>query len=469
VVPLVKYFLCFCAAFYSGTSALFAANVPDGASLSLWWGIPFAGLLLSLALFPLLLPRIWHHHYGKIGALWASATLIPMVSTQGTETTFGVILEILIHHYIPFITLIAALYIISSGIKIHINAAPVPRFNVAVLAIGTFLANFIGTTGAAMLLVRPLLAMNQSRQHKVHTMVFFIFLVCNIGGSLTPLGDPPLFLGFLNGVSFFWVTEYLFIPLLLIAIPLLLLYWALDHYYLRRENIALIASPPATVTISGSIHFVFLGITLAIVFLSAVWHPDTHLNLGALSLPLEEAVRDLGLIAISFLSWKTNQDLQGDDKGAFSWEPLYEVGKLFASIFIVAIPVIAILQAGEKGALQQLVALVNKDGQPIPSAYFWLTGALSAFLDNAPTYLIFFNTAGGNAANLMSDHALTLTAISAGAVFMGAITYIGNAPNFMVKAIAESEGVPMPSFFGYLKWSCTILLPLFILLTVALF
>lgn len=467
-MSLIRVLLCWGGAFIGISPAVQAAASLDGSSLSLWWGLPFVGLLLSLALFPIFLPRIWHHHYGKIGALWATAVFVPLSLNQGFLPALEISLETLIHHYIPFITLIAALYIISSGIQIHLKAPPTPALNVAVLAAGTALANFIGTTGAAMLLIRPLLVMNGRRQHKIHTMVFFIFLVCNIGGSLTPLGDPPLFLGFLNGVSFFWVTEHLLIPLLLVAFPLLLVYWLLDHFYYRQENLTLPSMPTPRVHINGSIHFVFLGSTLVIVLLSAVWHPNLYLNLIFLQLPLEEVIRDVGLMIISYASWYIQKNSPVNLQ-AFSWEPLYEVGKLFAAIFIAAVPMIAILQAGEKGALQLLVSLVNKDGQPLPAAYFWLTGVLSAFLDNAPTYLIFFNTAGGNAARLMNEYALTLTAISAGAVFMGAMSYIGNAPNFMVKAIAESEGIQMPSFFGYLKWSCAILLPLFMILTVVLF
>jgi Na+/H+ antiporter NhaD/arsenite permease-like protein len=457
-----------------GAVDAYAASTLQGDTLDLWWGLPFAGLLLSIALFPLVLPHIWHRHYGKIALAWTAGIVIPLSYSQGLGTTSMILLETLLSHYLPFIILIMALYVISGNMTIHLKARPRPTTNTIILASGALLANFIGTTGAAMLLIRPLLAINQVRRYKTHILIFFIFLVCNVGGCLTPLGDPPLFLGFLNGVSFFWVSEHLLLPFVTVLLPLLGIYWVIDCVYFRKEegihpvSASMRTSPMGTVRIEGGIHFIFLGLAVIFVLLSGVWHPNWAIPIGPLALSVEEAVRDIGLVGVAVLSFKVGVPRIRQQNG-FSWEPLAEVAKLFAAIFITAVPVIAILQAGENGALRSLIAWVNKDGQPLPAAYFWLTGILSAFLDNAPTYLIFFNTAGGQASKLMQEGALTLTAISCGAVFMGALTYIGNAPNFMVKAIAETKGIPMPSFLGYLGWSCSILLPIFILLTYLFF
>ncbi len=447
-----------------------ASEMLDGANLTLWWAMPFAGLLLSLALGPILIPQTWHHHYGKISALWAGSVITSLLYNQHLMSVNHLILATMLHDYVPFICLIGALYIISGGIAVRVNAPAKPLTNIAFLTVGTLLASLVGTTGAAMLLIRPLLTVNRIRQHKTHTIVFFIFLVCNIGGCLTPLGDPPLFLGFLNGVSFFWVTKHLMFPMLLMVIPLLAIYGAIDlFYYTREKSLNLpFQKIPIQVSITGAVHLVYLGLVISLILVSAVWHPGYLLSVGTVNMPIENVIRDLGLIVTAWISFKTGSQ-EARLHNEFSWAPLIEVAKLFAAIFVVAIPIIAILQAGEKGVLHNLVSVVNVGGKPLPAAYFWLTGALSGFLDNAPTYLIFYNIAGGHAPTLMTEIPLTLTAISLGAVFMGAVSYIGNAPNFMVKAIAESRHFVMPGFFGYLLWSFGILMPLFMVLTYVLF
>jgi Na+/H+ antiporter NhaD/arsenite permease-like protein len=318
-----------------------------------------------------------------------------------------------------------------------------------------------------MLLVRPVLRANAQRKHRTHTMIFFIFLVSNIGGCLTPLGDPPLFLGFLKGVAFFWPTEHLFAPLLLASALLLLVYHQMDVRFFRREADE-IRDDPGTVEplrIQGGVNIPLLMLVVLVVLLEGIWHPGAATFLKQ-EIAIEVLVGDALLLAIAAYSiWATPSMVR--NANGFTWGAMIEVAKVFAAIFVTITPAIMILRAGREGAAAPLLALVTRDdGKPDPAMYFWLTGLLSSFLDNAPTYLIFFNLAGGDAEALMGPGATVLAAISAGAVFMGANSYIGNAPNFMVRSIAEEQGVPMPSFFGYCAWAGAILLPLFALLTV---
>ncbi|WP_028455636.1 sodium:proton antiporter [Chitinilyticum litopenaei] len=443
-----------------------AAATLDGSQLSLAWILPFAGILLSIALCPLFLPKFWHHHFGKVAAFWALAFLIPCALSLGPGLAGGVVVHALVEEYIPFIILLLALYTISGGILIWGNLHGSPLLNTGLLALGTVLASLMGTTGAAMLLIRPLLKANDNRRHNVHVVVFFIFLVANIGGGLTPIGDPPLFLGFLKGVGFFWTFEHMLPLVALAAAVLLAVFYAIDSYYFRKEGVLPVdKTPDSAVKIHGKRNIVLLAAAVACVVLSGVWKPGIELQLGAVALQLQNIVRDLLLLGLTLLSLRiTPKPVRaGND---FSWGPIQEVAKLFAGIFIVMAPAIAILRAGETGALAGLVRLVfDADGLPRDHMFFWLTGALSAFLDNAPTYLVFFNLAHGDAQHLMSAMGTTLLAVSAGSVFMGAMSYIGNAPNFMVKAVAEDRGVNMPSFFGYMAWSCAILLPTFALIT----
>lgn len=331
---------------------------------------------------------------------------------------------------------------------------------------GTLLASWMGTTGAAMLLIRPLLRANSHRRFRVHSVVFFIFLVANIGGSLTPLGDPPLFLGFLKGVSFFWTTSHLLMKTILVSVILIAAFFVLDTVLFNREGrpVPPNAESGEKLGLDGVVNLPLLGGVVALVLMSGLWKPEVAFNVYGIEVELQNLARDLGLLGIAALSLKlTSTECRRLNE--FTWGPIEEVAKLFAGIFVSMIPAIAILKAGEAGALAPVINMVTHDGQPVNTMYFWLTGILSSFLDNAPTYLVFFNTAGGDAMHLMNDIPETLAAISAGAVFMGANTYIGNAPNFMVRSIAEEQGVPMPSFFGYMAWSCGILVPCFILVT----
>jgi len=440
----------------------------DGAQLTAVWGIPFAGILLCIALMPLLTPHFWHHHYGKVAAAWSLAFFIPFAVMFGANLAGENLVHVLFAEYIPFIVLLTALYTVSGGIFIRGNLHGSPGLNTAILAIGAFLASFMGTTGASMLLIRPLIRANDNRKHVAHVVVFFIFIVSNAGGSLTPLGDPPLFLGFLKGVDFFWTLQHLFPQSLFLMGSLLVIFFVLDSwYYHKREEIQAVDPTPDSrqIGFDGKVNFVLLAGVVALVLMSGLWKSDVSFNVADTDVGLPGLARDAGLLLIILMSLKlTPTQVHADNQ--FGWGPMQEVAKLFAGIFLTIIPVIAMLKAGVNGPFGAVVsAVTNPDGSPNVMMYFWITGLLSSFLDNAPTYLVFFNTAGGDAQILMTTLAPTLAAISAGAVFMGANSYIGNAPNLMVKAVAEDRGIKMPSFFGYMAWSICVLIPLFIVMT----
>lgn len=439
----------------------------DGRQLTATWGVPFAGLLLSIALLPLLAPSFWHHHFGKVAAAWALAFLVPFAVAFGPQAAALGFLHALVAEYLPFIILLTALFTVAGGIHIRGNLHGSPGLNAAILAIGAVLASFMGTTGASMLLIRPLIRANDNRVHKAHVIVFFIFIVSNAGGSLTPLGDPPLFLGFLKGVDFFWTVSHIFPETLFLVGMLLAIFYGLDTWYYRREGVLPIDPTPDTraIRFEGGINFALLAVIVALVLLSGFWKSGVAFDVAGAEVTLPGLVRDIGLIAVTLVSLRITPD-SVHESNQFSWAPMAEVAKLFAGIFLTIIPVISMLKAGIDGPFAAVIRAVTRpDGQPDPAMYFWAAGALSSFLDNAPTYLVFFNTAGGDPQVMMTTLAPTLAAISAGAVFMGANTYIGNAPNMMVKAIAEDRGVRMPSFFGYMAWSGAILIPLFLLMT----
>lgn len=447
--------------------ALAQAAELDGASLALWWAVPFAGLLLSIALMPLLLPSIWHHHFGKITAAWALAFLVPLVLMHGAGAAAVSFVHALLAEYLPFVILLTALYVVAGGIYIRGSLTGTPLLNTAILALGAVLASFMGTTGASMLLIRPLIRANAHRSKVVHIVVFFIFIVSNAGGSLTPLGDPPLFLGFLKGVDFSWTLLHIWPQALFLIGMLLAVFFVLDCW-MARGDVA-VAQPAQAAReplgFDGKLNFALLGAVVGLVLLSGMWKSAVAFDILGTEVGLPGLVRDIGLIGVALLSLAlTPKQVHADNQ--FGWGPMQEVAKLFAGIFLTIIPVIAMLKAGVDGPFGAIVrAVTNPDGTPNIAMYFWATGALSSFLDNAPTYLVFFNTAGGDPAVLMTALAPTLVAISAGAVFMGANSYIGNAPNLMVKAIAEDRGVRMPSFFGYMLWSTAILIPLFVVMT----
>ena len=442
-----------------------------GTVLSAWWTIPFAGMLLSIALFPLFARHFWERHYAKVTLFWSLALALPLLALHRAEGTHHLI-EVILVDYIPFLVILWALYTVASGIFVTGTMHGTPLQNTLMIAAGTALASWVGTTGASIVMVRPLVRAIAWRKHRAHTVVFFIFLVSNVGGALTPLGDPPLFLGFLHGVPFFW-TLRLFPMMLALALPLLVIYFALDSWYYRHDPPKTVYGVRERVGLIGWQNFFFLVVIVMVVLASGTWNAGTVRILGV-ERNVSGLIRDAALLMISMVSFRTTPEKIHRDN-LFSWGPVKEVAVLFAGIFITMIPAIAILRAGDEGALSGMVDLARE-----PRHYFWLTGGLSSFLDNAPTYLTFFNTALGAlepgkpeseaVKHLLTTHAHYLEAISCGAVFMGANTYIGNAPNFMVKSIAEHAGISMPGFFGYiLKFTIPVLMPLFLIVMFVFF
>jgi Na+/H+ antiporter NhaD/arsenite permease-like protein len=449
-------------------------------SLPLWTGLPFAGMLLSIALFPLLAPDFWHHHYKKVAVAWALVFFAPFFVQFHLLAAIR-LMEVLLIDYVPFLILLWGLYTVSGGIYLRATLVATPALNASFLVAGLVLASLMGTTGASMLLVRPMLRANGWRKHKAHVFVFFIFLVSNLGGLLTPLGDPPLFLGFIHGVPFFWTLrlfpEYLFVSAIVLAV-----FVAIDTRLIRREIEHRPSHEPphrrSSFRVEGAHNFLLLLGILGAVLLSGVWHTPGLAWFGV-HFEYRNLVRDLLIVVIGLVSIASTPRAVRDDN-AFTWEPMKEVAYLFFGIFVTIIPVLMILKAGAEGAAQPLIA-----GLTSPWQYFWMSGVLSSFLDNAPTYLTFMAMAlgqlgiettqvtaaltGGMPGHASDQFAMLLRAVSCGAVMMGANTYIGNAPNFMVLSIAKEHGVKMPSFFGYMLWSGLVLVPAFVLVTVVFF
>ncbi len=449
-------------------------------SLPLWSGIPFAGILLSIALFPLLAPHFWHLHYKKVTAIWSLLLAIPFLFAY-REAAAHELAHVLLLDYLPFIILLWGLYTVSGGIYLRGTLVGTPVVNFMILLVGTLLASWMGTTGASMLLIRPLLRANKHRTRKTHIFIFFIFLVSNIGGILTPLGDPPLFLGFLHGVPFFW-TMKLLPQFFVISTLLLVVFYFLDNYFYKTDvgphEAAMHNAPVEPLRLEGSRNIFFLFGILVAVLISGLWQPGGF-EIAGIAFGWQGFTRDplillMGGLSLHFTSKKIH------DENDFGWNPMIEVAWLFFGIFVTIIPVLLILKAGVHGHLAFLVNNIDEAWH-----YFWMSGILSSFLDNAPTYLTFFNMALGQTGltELQASQVLRgtlehpqaanyiafLKAISCGAVFMGANTYIGNAPNFMVRSICSEYGVKMPGFFGYMAWSAAILLPCFLLITLLFF
>ena len=447
-----------------------AAPHIDAKNLSLLWIIPFLGILLSIAFFPLLTPHFWHHHYGKVSLFWWIVFFGAFSVKFGIGTGTYYLLEVYMLEFIPFITLLLALFTVAGGIQLKGELAGTPKVNTIMIFIGGILASFMGTTGAAMVMIRPILKANEWRKNRAHIVVFVIFVVANVGGGLTPLGDPPLFLGFLKGVDFFWTVKHM-LPLVSFTIAILLvIFFIMDtYYYNKEENKPVKKTDGEKLKLVGVPNMLLIPCIVGAVIVSSI-DMGTAFTLHFVGVPVSSILQVALLLVITVISLKVSDTSirKGND---FSWEPIKEVAKLFATIFMTMVTPIAMLRAGADGPMGMVVkGVVDSSGNFINSHFFWAAGTLSSFLDNAPTYLVFFNTAGGNPADLMGIHAGTLLAISAGAVFMGANTYIGNAPNFMTKSIAEESGVAMPSFFGYMfKYSIPILIPVFILVTYIFF
>ncbi|MDA8168644.1 MAG: sodium:proton antiporter [Nitrospiraceae bacterium] len=443
-----------------------------GERLALWSAMPFAGMLLSIAFFPLFAPKFWHDHFGKVSAFWAAAVVIPLLLMY-KGVAYDVFLRIVAEDYVPFIILLGGLFVVSGGILITGTLRGTPAVNTGILLIGTFLASVMGTTGAAMFLIRPLIRANAYRENRTLVVVFFIFLVANIGGALTPLGDPPLFLGFLMGVPFFW-TLRIFAHLASLAGVLLGLYFLMDSYcYKKEKKTPLPENNKSPLGIKGAQNLIFLlGIIGAVIF-SGSAHLGS-ISIGGLSIEVRNLIRDLAIIVMALCSMIFTPR-QVREENSFSWLPFKEVVILFAGLFITMAPCLLILQAGSRGCLGPAMSTFTE-----PYHYFWATGLLSSFLDNSPTYLAFLKASLGRfysgapdslaISSLLRDRPIYLQAVSEGAVFFGAVTYIGNAPNFMVRSISEEQGVRMPGFLGYMvKYSLPLLVPAYLLVTLVFF
>ncbi len=439
----------------------------DGSALAWPWALPFIGILMTIAIAPLLMPRFWQHHYGKLAFVWAALAVVPLAALYGLPVALAAVLRTMLADYMSFIVLLIALYVVAGGILVTGNLRGTPLTNTALLGLGTLIASVVGTTGAAMILVRPLLRANAARLHNAHVVVFFIFLAANIGGSLTPLGNPPLFVGFLQGVDFFWAARHLLAPTALTAGLLLAVFIVVELWLYRQDRrVAPVgeARPPLRLRVRGCINFLLIAGIVAAILLSAMWRPGVRFEVDGTTLELQNLVRDAALLLLAVLSLVLTPNEHREANG-FTWEPIAEVAILFGGIFACIIPVLAMLQAGPAGAFSWLLAAATAADGPNDVAYFWLTGALSAVLDNAPTYLAFFDLAGGDPGALMGPLGSTLAAITMGSAYMGALTYIGNAPNLMIYAIAVERGIKMPSFFGFMLWSGIVLLPVFGLIT----
>ncbi len=431
-----------------------------------FWGLgimPFVGILACIAILPLLpaTHHWWENNLHRLGVSmgFAGLTVTYYVLAQGRGSVAMVLEHAIVAEYIPFIVLLFSLYVISGGISLKGDLAAHPGTNTAILAVGAAAASFIGTTGASMLLIRPLLQTNSQRKHVTHTVIFFIFLVSNVGGCLLPIGDPPLFLGYLFGVPFFW-TLGLAVPWLVCCVLLLVIYFVWDTIAYRKEHPDAVRRDEAErkpLKLQGWPNLLWLlGVVGAVAF---VVPGETFMGIHVF--PFMRELLMLGFVLLSL--WRTPKAIR--EYNQFNYTAILEVAALFIGIFIaMQVPV------------EYLAARGAELGVNSPWEFFWATGSLSSFLDNAPTYVVFFETAkvlpvaeGTSMVSLSGGGAIIeplLVAISLGAVFMGAMTYIGNGPNFMVKSIAEQSGIRMPSFFGYMiKYSVPVLIPVFIVTT----
>lgn len=445
-----------------------------GKTLPIWYCLPFAGMLLCIAICPLVIGELWEKKRQYVVIFWSLAFLIPFAVYAGFSTAGEMLLEVIFNDYITFIVLLFGLFCVTGNICLEGDLVGTPKLNVLLLLIGTCLSSWIGTTGASMVMIRPLLRANKWRKRKVQTVVFFIFLVSNIGGCLTPVGDPPLLMGFSRGVYFFWSMKLL--PIMLVNVVLLLFLFFILDTRAYKKDLAAGAAPKkgeekAPLCLRGAHNIIFLVMIVGAVILSGVLPKSVPFFANELpiyhdvSMGFADILEVIIILVAAFLSFKTTKK-EVREGNNFTWDAIQEVAVLFIGIFITMIPALLILKA--QGASL---------GLRHPWQFFWITGALSSFLDNTPTYLVFLTTAAASGLQ-GSDMIVTtlgnipeifLKAISVGAVFMGAVTYIGNAPNFMVRSIAEENGIKMPSFFGYLAWSVACLIPVFLVDTFLFF
>jgi Na+/H+ antiporter NhaD/arsenite permease-like protein len=411
--------------------------------------IPFVGILLSYAILPGLLPRLWHRRMAAIASFWVALEILLQTLERGGRSAGLALWQVTFAEFLPFIVLLLALYALGGGISIRGGALGRPGGNLLLLIAGTILASIMGTIGAALVLIHPLLAANGYRHEKRHLVMAFIILVGNAGGALSPLGDPPLLVGFLRGVPFFWPLIHLLLPLLLLAVPVLALTFGLDVWLARKEP----RPRPEKLRVRGLLNILLLLLLIMVIPLEGVWHPGNVTVLSA-TIPAEHLVvmlLEIGCILVSEMF--TPNAIRSQNR--FAWRAMREITILFFAIFATMGPAFTLLQAAQI--------------PPLPLAWFWASGLFSAVLDSAPTYLIFFEAGGGHAAALTQGSAPLLTAIAAGSVFFGPLTYLGNAPNLMIREIAARRGVRMPGFFTFAGIMALVLMPVYALMSVVFF
>ncbi len=429
---------------------------------SLLWAIPFLGIIFSMSFLPLVAPNFWEKYGSLIPFGWTAIYLICIAWVFGFQELLPATFEPLLSEYVSFIIQIATLYIVAGGIFIDFPNGKGPIFNTMLLFFGSLLAGWIGTTGAAMLLIRPFLRANAKRKYRIHLMVFFIFLVANIGGAATPLGDPPLFIGFLKGIDFFWFIQHLSPVLFGTIFVLCGLFYVLDTILFKKET-------GRFETIHDNVSFIIKGgrnlFLLVLILLTVILCQfEGSFRFADETYNYSSVLRNMTLSAIAFLSLKlTHKNIR--EKNGFTFAPIREVAEFFIAIFITVAPILSILSKGENGAMAMIFNWIAPGKEFVLSKCFWASGLLSSVLDNAPTFLIFFHLASGNAAELMTTKAAILTSFSISTVFMGALTYIGNAPNLMIRSISEQHGIKVPSFLGYMGWSIGILAPIFLVIS----
>lgn len=432
-----------------------------------WILLPFVAMLLCIAIAPLVAEEKWEKNLNKfaVSMVLGSVVAIWMVANNNAENEFThKLVHQMVFDYIPFILLLTALFVVTGGIHVKGDIQATPKVNTLILAIGFVLASLMGTTGAAMLLIRPLLATNSQRKYTTHTVLFFIALVANTGGLLTPLGDPPLFLLYLRGAEFTWFLSLL--PIwAFVGISLLAIYYLLDTYYYTKhealEHLMHDAREQEPIRIDGNINFLWLaGVVASVMFINSGYIPAMGEEHAPIYIKL---LREIVLVAIIFLSlYTTKKQVRQDNH--YSWAPIIEVAVLFVGIFATMTPALIYLNANAADL-----------GLTKPWQFYYSAGTLSSFLDNAPTAVAFHSVATGlpmteGVPMVAGVQEVLLKAIATASVFFGAMTYIGNGPNFMVKAIAEESGLRMPSFFGYMfKFSLVVLLPLYIIVQLIFF
>jgi Na+/H+ antiporter NhaD/arsenite permease-like protein len=430
---------------------------------NLLWSVPFLGIILSVSILPLLCPNFWHKNTRNVIIGWLLVYLVSVAYMFGPLKIFEAVFEPIATHYIPFFVLIFTLYVVSGGIFVDFPRGYGPLFNVCFLFFSGLVAGWIGTTGAATLLIRPFLRANTGRNHRSHLVVFFIFIVANIGGAASPLGDPPLFIGFLEGVDFFWFFKNLYPFLLGTMLLLCLMFFLVDYILFKKSSF----DPPEKkkntpyFVISGIRNLLLIAAILAITICCNF--SGTFMLCGE-EFHYDSIIRNILLLAVALTSIKiTPVTLRR--KNHFSFDPIVEVGEIFVGIFVTVTPIIFMLHKGPAGEFHSIFNWMSTGDQFIASRCFWASGILSSMLDNAPTFLIFFHMLSGKAAELMTVKSHLLVSISIATVFMGALTYIGNAPNLMVKSISTRYGIRPPSFVMYMVWSTVILVPVFFIIS----